>query len=127
MGTGPEDPLFSRYTQFPGKPRMMKVCTRKLVASTIKTYVASAGLDPVEFTSHSLRKGCVTQLNAHGIAREEANARGNYSKSSVMVQTVYNLNDTGRGPLASSSSGIRRRVGVKDVRRQMGVEYGERG
>jgi hypothetical protein len=77
--------------------------------------------------SHSLRKGCVTQLNAHRIAREEANARGDYSKSSVMVQTVHNLNDTGRGPLASSSSGIGRRVGVKDVRRQMGVEYEERG
>jgi hypothetical protein len=47
-GAGPEDPLFNRYTQFPGKPRMMKVCTGKMVASTIKTYVASAGLDPVE-------------------------------------------------------------------------------
>jgi hypothetical protein len=122
-GAGPQEPLFSRYTQFPRKPRMFKACTPGMVAVVIKKYIADAGLDPDEFSIHSLRKGCITQLNADGIGREEANARGNYAKDSTLVQTIYNGNDTGRGPLASSSSGIGRRVGVKDVRRQMGAAY----
>ena len=122
-GAGPEDPIFSRYTQFPGKPRMLKVCTPKMVSNMIKEFVKAAGLDPRGFALHSLRKGCATQLNAYGVAREEANARGNYAKDSILVQTVYNGNDTGRGPLAASNSGIGRRVGVKDVSRQFGAAY----
>jgi hypothetical protein len=96
-----------------------------MVSNMLKEYVKEAELDPAEFSIHSLRKGAVTQLNAHGIQREEANARGNYAKSSVMVETVYNQNDTGRGPLASSSTDIGRRVGVADIRRQMHVSYAE--
>jgi hypothetical protein len=122
-GSGPEDPIFSRYAQFPGKPRMLKKCTPKMVNDTIKGFVRAAGLDPKGFALHSLRKGCVTQLKAYGVEREEANARGNYAKDSIMVQTVYNCNDTGRGPLAASGSSIGRRVGVKDVSRQFGAAY----
>jgi hypothetical protein len=122
-GAGPGDPLFSRYTQFPGKPRAKKVCTPKMVIKVLKAMVLEAGLDPDEFSLHSLRKGCATQLNAHGIGLEEANARGNYARDSRMVQTVYNSNDTGRGALSSSSSGIGRRVGAKDVSRLGGVAY----
>jgi hypothetical protein len=122
-GTGPQDPLFSRYTQFPGKPRSRKVCTPKMVVSVLKALVKEAGLDPDEFSLHSLRKGCVTQLNAHGIGLEEANARGNYARDSIMVRTVYNGNDTGRGALSSSSSGIGRIVGAKDVSRLGRIAY----
>lgn len=122
-GAGPQDPLFSRYTQFPGKPRLKKICTPKMVVKVLKALVKDAGLDPDEFSLHSLRKGCVTQLNAHGIGIEEANARGNYARDSVMVRTVYNGNDTGRGPLSSSSSGIGRRVGLKDIGRLGRIAY----
>ena len=122
-GTGPTDPVFSRWTQFPGKPRSMKLCTGAMVTNVLKEFVEKAGLDPSEFAFHSLRSGSVTQMNAHGLGWEEANARGNYAKKSIMVQTVYNSNDTGRGPLASSNSGIGRRVGAKNIQRQMGVAY----
>jgi hypothetical protein len=123
LGLGPEDPVFSRYTQFPGKPRMKKVCIPSMVVKALKALVKDAGLDPKEFSLHSLRSGCATQLNAHGIGQEEANARGNWAQGSTMVQTVYNGNDTGRGALSSSSSGIGRRVGVKDVSRLGRVAY----
>jgi integrase len=66
-GAGPEDPLFSRYTQFPGKPRMKKKCTSNIVVKVLKALVKEVGLDPNEFSLHSLRRGCATQLNAHGI------------------------------------------------------------
>jgi hypothetical protein len=120
---GPEDPIFSRYAQFQGKPRMLKKCTPKMVNNIIKEFVRAAGLDPKGFALHSLRKGFVTQLKAYGVEREEAKARGNYAKDSIMVQTVYNCNDTGRGPFAASNSDIVRRVGVKDVSRQFGAAY----
>jgi hypothetical protein len=122
-GSGPEDPLFSRYTQFPGKPRMLKACTGKMVAKVIKEFVERAGLNPKEYAFHSLRKGCITQLNAFGVGLEEANARGNYARASVMVQTVYNQNDTGRGPSAASGSGVGRRMGVEDAQKQRGAAY----
>jgi hypothetical protein len=122
-GSGPGDPLFSRYTQFPGKPRMKKVCTPYMVVKVLKALVKEAGLDPNEFALHSLRKGCATQLQAHGIQLEEANARGNWAQGSTLVQTVYNANDTGRGALSSSTTGLGRRVGVKDVSRQGIVAY----
>ncbi len=122
-GTGPTDPVFSRWTKFPDKPRSMKLCTGAMVTNVLKEFVEEAGLDPAEFAFHSLRSGSVTQMNARGIGREEANDRGNYAKKSIMVQTVYNSNDTGRGPLASSNSDIGRMVGAKDIQRQMGVAY----
>jgi hypothetical protein len=78
-------------------------------------------------TIASLRKGCITQMNVFGVGLEETKARGNYSRASVMVQTVYNQNDTGRGPLAASSSGVGRRVGVEDARKQMEAAYEARG
>jgi hypothetical protein len=126
-GSGPGDPLFSRYTQFPGKPRMRKMCTGGMVSKVIKQFVGRAGLNPKEYAFHSLRKGCVTQMNAFGVGIEETNARGNYARESIMVNTVYNQNDTGRGPSAASGSGIGRKFGVEDARRQEGVAYEARG
>jgi hypothetical protein len=95
-GSGPENPLFSRYTQFPKKPSMKKVCTPYMVVKVLKALVQEAGLDPEEFSLqgefslrsfHSLRRGCVTQLRAHGVQLEEANARGNWAQGSTLVQT----------------------------------------
>jgi hypothetical protein len=122
-GSAPEDPLFSRYTQFPGKPRMKKVCTPYMVVKVLKALVKEAGLDPNEFSLHSLRKGCVTQLRAHGVQLKETNARGNWAQGSTLVETVYNANDTGREAWSSSTSGLGRRVGVKDISRQGRVAY----
>jgi hypothetical protein len=45
-GSGLVDPLFSRYIQFPGKPRMRKMCTGGVVSKVIKGFVGKAGLDP---------------------------------------------------------------------------------
>ena len=94
-----------------------------MVTNVFNPFVETAGLAPAEFAFRSRRSGSVTQMKAQGIGRGEDNARGNYAKKSIMVQTVYNSNDTGRGPLATSNSGIGRRVGAKNIQRQMGVAY----
>jgi hypothetical protein len=125
-GAGPRDPLFSRYLQFPGKLRSLKKCTGKMITKAIKEMVLRAGMDPGQFAFHSVRKAAITQLKAHGIVREEANARGNYSRDSVMVNTVYNSNEGGRGPLASSSSGLGRRIEEEDIRRVLGAKYSDK-
>ena len=86
-------------------------------------YAELAGLDPKEFGTHSLRHGMVTQMHAFGMSLQETNARGNYARYSTLALTTYNGDDTGRGPLAASAAGTGRRVGVKDIERQMSVSY----
>ena len=123
-GAGANDPVFSRVAWFPNKKApSLKMCKPSMISSVIKSYAALAGLDPTEFGTHSLRHGMVTQMHAFGMSREETNARGNYARDSTLTQTTYNGDDTGRGPLAASAAGLGRRVGVKDIERQMSVPY----
>ena len=123
-GTGPKDPLFSRRVFFPNRREAtLKKCQASMISSVIKKYAELAGLDPAEFGTHSLRHGMVTQMHAFGVGLLETNARGNYARNSTLALTTYNGDDTGRGPLAAAASGVGRRVGVKDVKRQMQVPY----
>lgn len=123
-GAGPQEPVFSRVTWFPRKREpTFKLCKPSMIARVIKGYAELAGLDPDEFGTHSLRHGMVTQMHAFGMTIQETNARGNYARESTLTQTTYNGDDTGRGPLAASTSGTGRRVGVKDIERQMSVPY----
>ena len=88
-----------------------------MMATLVKDTAQGLGLDEKEFANHSLRKGTVTQMNASGCRREETNARGNYSRESVLVNIVYNHNNTGRGPTGASSSSEGRDITIDDVRR----------
>ena len=36
-------------------------------------------------------------MDAYSCSREKTKARGNYSMNSIMIDTVYNLKNTGRG------------------------------
>ena len=92
-----------------GKATTYKKLTPKMLAMD---------MDPKEYANHSLRKGAVTQMNAYGCTREETKARGNYSKESILVDTVYNHNNTGRGPTAASSSALGRDITREDVYKQ---------
>ena len=115
-GSTAEEPLFSRRV-FSGKKITHKDLTPKMLSTLIKSTARSLGLDEKEFGNHSLRKGAVTQMNASGCPREETNSRGNYSKESVLVNTVYNHNNTGRGPTGASSSTGSRDITLEDVRK----------
>ena len=116
-GATSREPLFSRRVHT-GRKITHKKLHSKMLAEAIKEAAVALDMDPTEFSNHSLRKGAVTQMNAYGCSREETKARGNYSKNSIMIDTVYNLNNTGRGPLAASSSEQGREVTREDVLRQ---------
>ena len=115
-GATSHEPLFSRRV-WTGKKVTFKKLHPKMLSEAIKSAATHLGLDPTEFSNHSLRKGAVTQMKASGCSREETKARGNYSKDSIMIDSVYNHDNTGRGPLAASSSGIGREVTKVDVMR----------
>ena len=112
-----EEPVFSRRVNT-GKAITYKKLTPKMLATVIKGAAVAMGMDPREYANHSLRKGAVTQMNAYGCSREETKARGNYSKESILVDTVYNHNNTGRGPTAASSSANGRDITREDVYKQ---------
>ena len=115
-GSTAEEPLLSRRA-FSGKEVTLKKLTPKMMANLVKATAKSLGLNESEFANHSLRKGAVTQMNASGCLREETNSRGHYSRDSVLVNTVYNHNNTGRGPTGASSGTGRRDITLEDVRR----------
>ena len=119
-GSMSQEPLFSRRTLIKGKQSHKKLQS-KMLTQAIKGAALRLNMDPSEFASHSIRKGAVTQMNAFGCAIEETNSRGNYSKSSKMVQTVYNHDSTGRGPLAASSSSVGRDITRDDIAKHLKV------
>ena len=110
-----EEPVFGRQVNT-GKATTYKKLTPKMLATVIKGAAVAMDMDPKEYANHSLRKGAVTQMNAYGCTREETKARGNYSKESILVDTVYNHNNTGRGPTAASSSALGRDITSSSVR-----------
>jgi hypothetical protein len=115
-GSTSREPLLSRRV-LTGREVTHKRLTPKMMATLVKDTARSLNLDEKEFANHSLRKGAITQMNASGCTREEANSRGHYSKESVLVNTVYNHNNTGRGPTGASSTSGSRDITLDDVRR----------
>jgi hypothetical protein len=115
-GSTSQEPLLSRRV-FTGREISHKKLTPKMLATLIKDTAQELGLDEKEFANHSLRKGAVSQMKASGCPREETNARGHYSRESILVNTVYNHDNTGRGPTGASSSSGGRDLTLEDVRR----------
>jgi hypothetical protein len=115
-GSTSREPILSRRI-FSGREITHKNLTPKMLATLIKETAQNLGLDGKEFANHSLKKGAVSQMNASGCLRAETNSRGNYSKESILVNTVYNHNNTGRGPTGASSSSEGRDITLEDVRR----------
>jgi hypothetical protein len=111
-----QEPLLSRRV-FTGREISFKKLTPRMMATLVKDTAQGLGLDETEFANHSLRKGAVSQMKASGCLRDKTNSRGNYSRGSVLVNTVYNHNNTGRGPTGASSSSGGRNLTLEDVRR----------
>jgi hypothetical protein len=119
-GSTAQEPLLSRRVLTTHEVTHKKL-TPKMLATLVKNTARALGMDAKEFANHSLRKGAITQMNASGCLREETNSRGHYSKESVLVNTVYNHNNTGRGPTGASSSAGSRDITLEDVRRNSKV------
>ena len=61
--------------------------------STIKFLAYSAGLDPNDFTSHSLRRGGCTFLAMQGAPLEEIKTRGDWSSDTVFAYICTPLSE----------------------------------
>ena len=62
-------------------------------------------------------------MKALGVSREETLARGNYSKASVMIDTTYNYNSAGVGPLGAMNSNRDKVPCRDDVARKVSIPY----
>jgi hypothetical protein len=93
-GATNKEPLFSRRAPAANGVIRLKVCRPRMVTEAIKAEVTRQGLGPTLFSFHSLM-----HIKALGVSREETLAMGNYSKASVMIDTTYNYNLSGTGPM----------------------------
>ena len=122
-GATSQEPLFSRRATAPNGTVRHKVCRARMVTEALKAEVTRQGLDPTLFSFHSLRKGAVTHMKALGISREETLARGNYSRASVMIDTTYNYNSSGTGPLGAMNNNRSKAPDRGDVARKVAIPY----
>ena len=61
--------------------------------STLKYFCAKIGLDPVDFSSHSLRRGGCTFLASQGASIQELKARGDWKSDCVYQYIQTSLSD----------------------------------
>lgn len=96
-----EDQIFTRYKS---KTAGGKVFKRRLTAEMIreatKDMATASGLPRGPFSSHSLRKGGMTQMRGLGASADDRKDRGNYADGSTVFDTTYDYSTVGLGPLA---------------------------
>ena len=86
------------------------------VRDALKRACEENGLDPNYFSSHSLRKGAVTEMRSLGASEDDRRDRGNYAPNSQVMNVTYDYG-AGIGPLASNSLIGGQKPTVEDVRR----------
>jgi hypothetical protein len=118
-----EAPLFCRYANKPGHKETRLVCTAKMAREALKAGVLRAGICPDRFSFHSLRKGGLTHMGAKGVPKDQALDRSNYSATSRIMNTTYDYNASGLGPLASNSLAGGSRSGLEELRRWLPARH----
>ena len=88
----------------------------KDVREALKNACEANGLDPDYFSSHSLRKGAITEMRCLGASEDDRRDRGNYAPNSQVMNLTYDYG-AGIGPLASNSLVGGHKPTVEDVRR----------
>ena len=109
--TGKEE-LFS-FRQDDG--RRVKLRSRT-VRDELKDTCKRHGLDPDYFSSHSLRKGAITQMRSLGASEDDRRDRGNYVPNSQVMNNTYDYG-TGLGPLGSNRLTGGYKPTVEDLKR----------
>lgn len=86
------------------------------VRDELKDTCSRHGLDPDYFSSHSLRKGAITQMRSLGASEDDRRDRGNYAPNSQVMNNTYDYG-TGLGPLASNRLTGGHKPTVDDLKR----------
>ena len=88
----------------------------KDVRQALKNACEENDLDPYYFSSHSLRKGAITEMRCLGASEDDRRDRGNYAPNSQVMNLTYDYG-VGIGPLASNSLVGGHKPTVEDIRR----------
>ena len=107
-----KDELFSFRCEASTRVRLRS----KDVREALKRACEENGLDPNYFSSHSLRKGAITEMRSLGASEDDRRDRGNYAPNSQVMNSTYDYG-AGIGPLASNSLVGGHKPTVEDVRR----------
>ena len=115
-GGRPEDRLFKRYATIRGK-----ISARELRRKDVKEGITGAcednDLNPIYFSTHSLRKASTSHMRAMGVSIDDRRDRGNYSANSEVLNEVYDYSTSGHGPLSANALGGGAAPGIDDIRR----------
>lgn len=90
------------------------------VRDELKTTCKRNGLPPDYFSSHSLRKGAITQMRSLGSSEDDRRDRGNYAPGSQVMNNTYDY-ATGMGPLAANSLAGGHKPDLSDLKRLIPV------
>ena len=111
-GSTGKDELFSFRC---GDNTQVKLRSRD-VREALKRECEENGLDSNYFSSHSLRKGAITEMRSLRASEDDRRDRGNYAPNSQVMNITYDYG-AGIGPLASNSLVGGHKPTVEDVRR----------
>ena len=76
----PDDQIFTRYlSKNPGGPVTAKKLTAAMIREAVKDMAVEAGFPADRFSSHSLRKGGITQMSALGATEGDKRDSENYA------------------------------------------------
>lgn len=96
-----EDQIFTRYkAKTVGGKVYMKRLSAAMIRTAVKGMAVVAGLPPDRFSSHSLRKGGMSQMRGLGASADDRRDRGNYADGSSVGDTIYDYSVVALGPLA---------------------------
>ena len=96
-----EDQIFTRYAaKTVGGKVLRKRLTAEIIRKAVKGMATSVGLPTVRFSSHSLRKGGISQMRGLGASADDRRDRGNYADGSTVFDTIYDYSTVALGPLA---------------------------
>ena len=111
-GTTGKDELFTFRPVAGTRVRLRSKDVRRALKDTCERN----GLDPEYFSSHSLRKGAITEMRSLGASEDDRRDRGNYAPNSQVMNITYDYG-TGLGPLASNSLIGGHKPTIEDVKR----------
>lgn len=100
-GLEAEDQIFTRYKSKTAEGKVFKRrLSAEMIRNAVKDMATVAGLPVDRFSSHSLRKGGMSQMRGLGASADDRKDRGNYADGSNVFDTTYDYSTVGLGPLA---------------------------
>ena len=82
----------------------IKRLSAEMIRAAVKDMAAAAGLPTYRFSSHSLRKGGISQMRGLGDSADDRRDRGNYADGSNVFNTIYDYSTVALGPLACNTN-----------------------